>query len=913
MMRKTIRALTLGSLMLILAAGLAQPSVKDTIESTKNKMPERAQTGVIGMKAIVSVEWEKGPLKGSIEVRNGKLESLKTARGAGKVKANEFACASAAGCRFDIEMGHVNISHSANPTVVSITSDKGSFSFLVRDVMSECPIFIPQFGVAVTTVDDLRSYKEIADAIKGRGGQTRLQQIESEPEESFEESAAHTRKQRVPTWLGLSRDMRIFEVSSTELAFTIMPRSHGYRVPWPEGGHVSYIYYIGRGAGCSESLVRRLEEGVLPILRGKITDDDVVYNMTAFVVPETSKLTSDSLRGTHYLVADGHGYGHMFTEKQQAEYDALAPGEINRDEETVLFMRYEAVNTGSAPRYAWFKTLRPEGKIKFKFEGESGLGVLGDDTIYAACRLNGAPVPKEETAVLLAPGKSAVFEMLIPHSSINRDRAAKLAKQDFEARRSECRKFWEEKLASAAKIHLPDKRMNEMVQAGLLHLDIIAYGLEPDGPVAPTIGVYCPIGSESSPIIQFIDSMGWSKLAERSLEYFLEKQHDDGFMQNFGGYMLETGAALWSMGEHYRYTRDDAWLKRVAPKLIKSCDYLIDWRKRNLREELKGRGYGMLEGKVADPEDPFHIFMLNGYAYLGLSRVAEILSESNPKESARLAKAAADLKQDIRNAFFESMAKSPVAPLGDGTWCPTSPPWAEAAAPAAFLIDNANWFSHGTVGTRDSLLGPLFLVFQEVVDPNEDAAKWLIDYHAEIFHMRNAAFSQPYYSPHPRIHLRMGQVKPFLKAYFNSFSGLADRDTYTFWEHIFFVSSHKTHEEGWFLMQTRWMLYMEDGETLKLLPGVPRAWLEHGKRIELDSVATYFGPVSLKVESLLEQGVIRAEVICSSNRKPKRIALRLPHPQGRKAIEAIGGTYDASTETVTIETFKGRADVTLRF
>ena len=57
-------------------------------------------------------------------------------------------------------------------------------------------------------------------------------------------------------------------------------------------------------------------------------------------------------------------------------------------------------------------------------------------------------------------------------------------------------------------------------------------------------------------------------------------------------------------------------------------------------------------------------------------------------------------------------------------------------------------------------------------------------------------------------------------------AGLADRETYTFWEHYFHASPHKTHEEGWFLMQTRWMLWLEDGDTLKLLPGVPRAWLE---------------------------------------------------------------------------------------
>ena len=141
--------------------------------------------------------------------------------------------------------------------------------------------------------------------------------------------------------------------------------------------------------------------------------------------------------------------------------------------------------------------------------------------------------------------------------------------------------------------------------------------------------------------------------------YFLDKQHEDGFIQNFGGYMLETGAALWSMGEHFRYTRDEQWVRQIEPKLIKACEYLHRWRERNLRPELKGKGYGMLEGKTADPEDPFRSFMLNGYAYLGMSRVAEMLKEIDPPQSERWQKEAEALKGDIRTAMFENMGRPP--------------------------------------------------------------------------------------------------------------------------------------------------------------------------------------------------------------------------------------------------------------
>ena len=106
-----------------------------------------------------------------------------------------------------------------------------------------------------------------------------------------------------------------------------------------------------------------------------------------------------------------------------------------------------------------------------------------------------------------------------------------------------------------------------MIRAGLLHLDLITYGLEPEETLAPCVGVYSPIGTESSPIIQFYNSMGLHETAKRSLMYFLDKQHEDGMMQNFGGYMVETGAVLWSMGEYFRYTHDTAWVRQIRTQI----------------------------------------------------------------------------------------------------------------------------------------------------------------------------------------------------------------------------------------------------------------------------------------------------------------------------------------------------------
>ena len=871
----------------------------------------------------IAVVWASGPLSGTVRVKEGTLGAARIVVGNGSADADRFTISSAGPCRLEIEVRDARLAPGPNATMVTVSMQEKPFTLFLRDVTSDTPIFIPAYGVAVTEAGDERSYAEIEDANTARGLRTALQRIASEPEETYENAAAHTRSMVVPTWLGLSRDMRLFEVAHREVfgcGIEVIPRFHGELVRIPETGDkdVKYAFCMGRGIACVSRIGRRLEEGYLPILRSTAADDDVEYSLTAFAGLEKSALTAANLRGTHFLVADGHAAGHMFTEAQQEEFDHLRADEDNPAEETVLCVRAEAVNTAAVPRYAWFKSARPdvwpEPEGRPALDGRTGLSAFpSSGRVYCVTRLNGTPMPQSEVAVLLQPGERVVVEFFLPHRPISAERAAALARADFDQRLAECRAFWSEKLASGARITVPERVIDEMVKAGLLHLDMVAYGREPQGTIAPTIGVYSPIGSESAPIIQFLDSMGRHDVARRALGYFLEKQHDDGFMQNFGGYMLETGPALWSMGEHYRYTRDDAWVRAISDKLVKACEYMLAWRRRNMREELRGRGYGLQEGKVADPPDAFHSFMLNGYASLGMSRVAEMLERVDPDESERWAAEAAAFKEDIRAALLDAMARSPVVPLGDGSWVPSVPPWAEGTGPMALYAEPGEWFTHGTFLARDTLLGAAYLILQEVLDPCEEAADFLLRWHCELGCVRNVGLSQPYYCRHDYAHLRRGEVAAFLKTYYSGLTSLADRETYTWWEHFFHVSPHKTHEEAWFLMQTRWMLWMEQGETLRLLPGVPRAWLEHGKRIELRDVATYFGPARLTVRSLVDDGVIEAAVDCGGERRPKSVLLRLPHPEGRKALGVEGGQYDERMEMVRIDDFGGSARVTVRF
>jgi len=872
----------------------------------------------------IVVQWQTSPGKGAVELQNGRLQELCVVGGRGKAKGETFDIPEGSSAKLEISIPGARVAPGANATMLMVRwSGITSFSFFLRDVQRERPIWIPEYGVAVTTADDSRSYEEIVAAIRGLGLVPEPHRYEDKPETSYESACATPgmRNLMSPIWLGLSRDMRIFCFGyRQELGAWgyIHPRYHATDQAAPETDNkpIDIWFVTGPGISCRAKTTRWLEDQVLPILHGAQLEDDITYNLTAFATLETQPILLENLRGSDWRGVYPNSSGQMLTKDEVAALKGVIDTEMRgREEEVVLCIRNEIVNSGQVPRYAWIKGTWSRSAKKAEYDGRTGFGILSTETqrVFAVNLLDGRPMPQEEMAILLQPGGKVVYDILVPHRPLSRQRAAKLAKLDIPQHLGACRAFWKAKLATAAQVHVPEPAVDERLRAGLLHLDLVAFGREPRDTVMPTIGWYAPIGSESSPIIQFFDAMGWHKLAERSIQFFLDRQRPDGFIQNFGGYQIETGPVLWTMGEHYRYTRDDRWVRRVRPNILKACEYLLAWRERNKKPELRGRGYGLLEGKTSDPQDFTRSFMLNGLSYIGLKRAAEMLAKVAPVVSRRLARNAEEFRQDVRTAFYESQARAPAVPLGDGAWTPSFAPWPEYRGPTGLYAEGGAWSSHGTVGCRDSLNGPLYLVLSEVLDPHELGATFLVKSHHALFTVENAAHSQPYYSRHDFAHLKRDEVKAFLKTYYTQFASLQDRETYTFWEHYYFSGQHKTHEEAWFLMQTRWMLWLEEGDKLTFLRAIPRRWLADGQEIRLRDVATYFGPASLTVTSQLGKGKITAEVSCATSRRPKTVTIRVPHPESLRPCRVEGGRYHAESETVSIANFKGRARVALYY
>lgn len=848
----------------------------------------------------VRVVWDRQPASAAVSVRYGKLERVES-------QAESTI----------ITVSGENLDYGPCATLVQIQCEKG-FGFFLRDVKKEHPICIPSCGAAVTDSDDLRSYREILADLEGKQARSKSEIVQQEEEYDFERAARETYELKCPAWLGITKDMRFFQVAvhggqagnDEQIYDQIQPRffSLGPRekeLPELEGKIYTIRLHNGRGIGCRNIVSKKLYHGSLPIVEVFDDDDGMHYHTTFFTTLEKQKLCRENIRGTDMYAADACGSGYMQTPEHQGYTEKILDGEFSREEETILYVRVVAKNHTSAPAYAFSLAPAPLMESeKFYYDAPKGLVRFRmTDRCCAMAKLNGRPMPASEIAALLEPGESISFDYMIPHTPLDEVRAAAVLEQRFEDRFAEAVAFWEGELAQGASIHLPETRIEEMIKAGLLHQDIGYFGKNPGEPVVPIVGVYTAIGSESAPGIQILDAMGMHELAERAIQYFVEKQHDNGMIQNFAGYMLETGSALWTMGEHWRMTRDEKWLKKVQGAIVKAAEFLIDWRNENLEDVLKdGRGYGMIKGKIADPNDYYHSFMLNAGAYAGLARAGEMLEQIDPQRSSRYCAAAMEMKADIRETLCKSMERAPVVPTANGKWIRSCPLWPEYTGPCCLYADGGNWYTHGAFVVRE-ILGAAYLILQDALEPEDPLAQEILEYTSEFLATNNVCFSQPYYSPHPYGQLRLGQRKLFLQEFYCGLASLADRGTYSFWEHYFHASPHKLHEETWFMMRWRWMMFYEvwQEKTLCLMEGLPRKWMQSGEALRLEGVKTYFGTLDCLIHCEEDRITARLKVSGEGFPKPERISIRLPHPQGKKAMKWNIGTYDAENERILLQ------------
>ena len=853
---------------------------------------------------------------GHLEIYNGELIALKTAKGTSA--DGVYGWKASAGDGGGVAAIEVQLLYASgldvDRTILTLRTKRGDFSFVAREALEEQPIDIPGFGVFV------RNAALNTDRSEYRGrhaGQLRvIEAVEKQPEQTLEQAYDHIDADRVVAFVGVDSNVHKFGIAPDGHVLVGYGNASFGRVIEPKFS--IYFDSVELSTVFSQELPphisifreshnkeQHLAEGWLPIVTTRwSTKSDVGFERTDFAV------LPDYLQISDQEQLSGNELSALITSLKINNASPVA--------QTIHFYikpwdgRFTYGPMPTDTPNAWQVTISSDTVIAIAGDAQYGICFVdtnGKGSLQAATSAGAA-----RYSIQLAGGEQHEIRMVVPGHLLDPRQIAKLKGLPYEQLYQGTVKYWQALLNQGMQLELPDPHMQGLYNAQLQHtLCAMTKDQQRDEYYANTGEFhYGPIGSESSPIIQALDMRGMHHHAEKCLDAFLSTQGDGvpdgeysskegGFYHYYPWYSINQGFVLWALAEHYFYSGNREWLRRVAPKIISGCEFIVEGRKLTKKQLPDGSRpiyYGFAPaGTIGDPRSWKYSFMLSGFFYLGLKKCAQALEEVEPEAARRFAAEAADFLGDIKRGVKESTARSPVVRLRDGTSVPCAPSFVTSRGFTSDAKDNRDpdpRFSYAS----DCTVGALQLVKCEVLGPNDMDTTWLLntledrfftfvpgpesrirfdDITTDWFDIGGFDKMQAYYLDNAGAYLQRDEIKQFLRAFFNTLAAQADRQNLSFQEETGSAPGvpQKTHEEARFLQQLRVMLVMELQGDVFLARGTPRSWLESGKHISVSRAPSYYGPLSYRIDSFADQGRIEATVQPPSRKRPAHLYLRL--------------------------------------
>ena len=531
--------------------------------------------------------------------------------------------------------------------------------------------------------------------------------------------------------------------------------------------------------------------------------------------------------------------------------------------------------------------------------------------------------------VVLDEGECASIDLVIPLAGYSDpydwDR---VCATDFEEKRADVVRYWREYAVLGAEIVVPDQEITDFVKAVRTHI-AISVDKDPDSSmyvVPAATWRYGACGNEACWQIQMLDQMGYHDRAEVYLDTFLKTQGSmlpDGLFSSsqgalqgldldFGkpqstrfGYNLDHGYIMECLANHYLLTGDETWLLRAAPHLVEACGFISRERETTKTVDSNGRhpaGWGLLPpGHLEDNEDWKQWFAVNAHAYAGMCAAAEVLRDIDHPEALRLEQEAQAYVADIRRAVHRSMVESPVVQLRDGTFIPRIPPR------VGIRGRERGWF-------REVAYGAIQLLEGRVLPPDDPRVTWILqDIEDNLLVSREWGFpvdvekdwfSRGGVAPQPNLldlavdYLRREQPEHALRVFFNSWAASIYPDVLCFAEWIpafgegggpFFKTPDEARWVSWLCA----LLLSSEEDSLRVGAGIPRYWLEHGKTVKFERLATRFGTADCTWNSSLSSGYVDVLYEPPVRKVPGETVLYIRQPGALVARTIECSTHDA--------------------
>ena len=613
--------------------------------------------------------------------------------------------------------------------------------------------------------------------------------------------------------------------------------------------------------------------------------------------------------------------------RETAFVSFAAPGR----ERPCLYVRVELANLGSVCLNASVSA-RVQGPAGVPLTAQ-GRQVLANGALVLAA-LHPAALAEDGAVVTpleLRPGDRAILDFVQPYEGGDATDSARYLAARFALGLAEFRRYWDELLDPAARLELPEDRLNRMYRAVLTQLfingddDIMPYGSAPSCYEGSLYGV------EEGFAMMALVYFGFAPDAQRYLDgtyltpEFLRKvpvyrEYADRHQQ------YRNGLQPYYAVSAFRFSRDEAWIRKHLELLRGCAEWTIRQRQTTMQLEngLRPLHWGLLPkwsygGDISDLQ--CYPFYANYACWRGMLDTAWLMRDLGDSAAAqRYGREATAYRQTIDHAVEASYQPNhvpPFLPLQLYASEPVGDDYHQLFA--GCLLDLQPFDPRGPqIGYVTDYLEQANLTFCCLPRFRRDVGPGGLD----------ALYGLGYVLTK----LAQGKVDEFLLGFYGyqalnlEHETFASRETNLIYASDLHVRSRYPVPDASdpipcssavALHFLRHMLVTEpmDGSgeytgDLVLLSGAPRAWFEHGERIRFAKLPTHFGPITCEVRSRCAEDMIEATVDAPPRSGWRSLNLRLPHPRRNplRRVTVNGRPYlGFSGETAVIKLRPGAA------
>jgi hypothetical protein len=774
--------------------------------------------------------------------------------------------------------------NSFDETLVTLKNGTNEFTFQADDLTNGI-LYLPEYGAAILSVDDHRDYSTVAADVRSTGRKTVYQRIAEIPEQSWTSAwnGMPPKKSRIEFVLGIDGGRQKFRLESNgDISFRIadrfieaIPRKDTPRLAL-EKPPITVEFGLPE-----QPMERHIENESIPICITTWVRDGVDIEQTAFAT---------SLDG--------------------AKPDAAPPP----DACAVAMFRFDFMNTTDTSRLASLPVaiLSDTNREPIRLDSKGliwngnllrGQVIAGDLPVVVTNQLDwSVPLAAHET-------KSVIIKL--PYLTLVRpSETAALATLDFDRERRITTDYWRRVLNQSAQLTTPEPVLNDFYRGVSGHI-LVNCERDPDNKRrfarvgSFKYGVY---PNESCMMVLDLDRRGYHQVAQECLDAWRHYQGTVGLPGDFnstngilygaggyedGGYNQDQGWVLWTLAQHYRFTRDKKWLRSAAPNIVAGADWIIREAARTTNRPDLGNGL-LPPGDLEDISDWWTWLSTSCYTWRGLDGAAWALEQVNDPNAPRIRAAADAYHKNLLDNFLTASALSPVVPLRDGTAVPQIPSYAQRRG------RSFGWI-------RQTLEGPMHLIITGAIDPKSARATWILeDYEDNLFLSDQYGYQvddfEKYWFSRGGVplqacllldmeaYLDRDDVKQALRSMFNSFALNHFPDVHMNAEHALpemgdwlgdvYKSSDEANVCGWL----REIFVREDGDTLLIGQATPRDWLKPGQKCGIENTATYFGNASIIYQG--GSNSITAKLQGPTRNPPREIRIRFRTP-GEKPLANV--------------------------